>query len=428
MNAGIYWTGTRDSTTIQYNTLNADDNDRLINLSDGAVATNFLITYNAFTISSGWGNWFATGVNAGCNTTNVLSYNSVVGQLTSWLDLGTANQEDITWSNNDMDYGIVLNETSAQDAGEYGDIVVVANTFAGAPSTSAFEIAATVGNTDFEGDTFTADDVIIYYNDFTGYAVGGNETVRFLVTSPTGDIDARYNYWGTALDGPYNATSNPYGTDGDVDDDVTYRPWIYKTLATTGDTVAEIYANQVPAYASSTDLSAGWNAWSVPIGLDGQYNTWAELYTLTSLPYTFAYRFDPTSQTFVALATTSTYAIVPGEAFYIKVTTASSIPYCYDTTFSVPSRALGDGFNLVGGGLTTQDEIVSCASIATAGGTAGYSHIVSPPENAAGSWVYIAGAGTAGNFVAGEGYWVFLPIARTLGLFDPTPAAWVPLP
>ena len=66
MNAGIYWTGTRDSTIIKYNSFNADTNDRLINLADGAVATQFTITYNAFTISTGgWGHWFGMGVDGG---------------------------------------------------------------------------------------------------------------------------------------------------------------------------------------------------------------------------------------------------------------------------------------------------------------------------------------------------------------------------
>lgn len=130
----------------------------------------------------------------------------------------------------------------------------------------------------------------------------------------------------------------------------------------------------------------------------------------------------------MSLATDSTYAIAPGEGLYIKMGTAGSIPYCYSTVFSIPSRTLSANWNLIGGGMTTRTEIASCTSIAESGSTAGYSHIVSPAENAAGAWVYIAGANTAQSFVAGEGYWVFLPTARTLGLFDPTPVAWVALP
>jgi hypothetical protein len=162
----------------------------------------------------------------------------------------------------------------------------------------------------------------------------------------------------------------------------------------------------------------------MPIALDGQYNSWGELYTLTSLPYTVAYRFDLATQTFKALATTDTYALAPGEGLYIKLTSANSIPYCYSTLFSIPSRALSAGWNLIGGGMATRTEIESCASIATTGSTAGYSHIVSPAENTA-PWVCIFPA-HAGSFYAGEGYWAFLPITRTLGLFDLTPVTWVP--
>jgi len=108
--------------------------------------------------------------------------------------------------------------------------------------------------------------------------------------------------------------------------------------------------------------------------------------------------------------------------------TAGSIPYCYSTAMSVPSRSLSAGWNLIGGGITTRDEDDSVISIATSGSTAGYTQIISPASNAAGAWVFIAGASNAQSFVAGEGYWVFLPIARTLGLFDMTPAAWVALP
>jgi len=263
---------------------------------------------------------------------------------------------------------------------------------------------------------------VIKYNTITGngdgvaVVCGGN-----VNSAPV----ASYNWWGSAT-GPAITATNPGGAGDSVSANVTYEPWLYLTTAANdGDTVANIVTNQVPAYANAVDLAAGWNTFSAPIGLDGQYNTWAELYTLTSLDYSLAYRFDPTTQTFLTLSTINTYAIAPGEGFYVKMNSADSIPYCYSTVFSMPSRALGDGWDMIGGGLTTRTEIASCASIATSGSTAGYSHIISPAENA-NSWVYIAGASTAGNFVAGEGYWAFLPIDRTLGLFDPTPVAWVP--
>jgi len=252
-----------------------------------------------------------------------------------------------------------------------------------------------------------------------------------LLNADDNSVDATYNWWGTAA-GPLN-TANPGVTasmGNAVSGTATFAPWLYfTTAANNGDTLANLVTNQVPAYANSVHLdTVGWNTFSVPIGLDGQYNTWAELYTLTNLDYSLAYRFDPATQTFTSLATTSTYAIAPGEGFYIKMASAGSIPYCYSTVPSIPSRNLSAGWNLIGGGMTPRTEIDSCTSIATVGSTAGYTQIISPASNAAGSWVWVTGGASAHDFVAGEGYWVFLPIARTLGLFDLTPAAWVALP
>jgi hypothetical protein len=276
-----------------------------------------------------------------------------------------------------------------------------------------------------------ADNILVRHNAIYDCATYGlaNGTVEADQEGGALTVVALYNWWGTAA-GAYHATTNP-GVAGmrgaEVTDSVTYAPWLYLTTeANDGDTVANIYDNSVPAYAKSIALDSGWNTFSVPIALDGQYNTWGELYTLTSLPYTVAYRFDPTTQTFVTLATTSTYALAPGEGFYIKLTDASSIPYYYSTVMSIPSRDLSAGWNLIGGGMTEQDEIVTCVSIATVGSTAGYTQIISPAENAGAAWVWTTGLASQGNFVVGEGYWVFLPIDRTLGLFDLTPVTWVP--
>jgi hypothetical protein len=276
-----------------------------------------------------------------------------------------------------------------------------------------------------------ADNIVVKYNAIYNSASYGLYNGTIEANQEGGGaktIVAQYNWWGTAA-GAYHATTNP-GVAGKrgatVTDSVTYIPWLFlTTAANSGDTVANIDANQVPAYAKSIILSSGWNTFSVPIALDGQYNSWGELYTLTSLPYTVAYRFDIASQTFESLATTSTYALAPGEAVYVKLTATNSIPYCYSTLFSIPSRALSANWNLIGGGLTVKTEINTCISIATSGSTSGYTHIISPAENAV-PWIYIAGAGTANDIALGEGYWVFLPIARTLGLFDLTPVVWVP--
>jgi len=263
-------------------------------------------------------------------------------------------------------------------------------------------------------------DVSAHYNKIVGNTDYGVEN------GGTGTLDAEANYWGDALDGPTH-TSNPNGTGDEISDNVTYEPWLYFTTAANGgDTAVNIVANEVPAYAFPRDLSAGWNTFSTPIGLDGQYNTWAELYDLTNLDYSMAYRFDTASQTFVALATTTEYAIAPGEGFYIKMNSADSIPYCTSTLFSMPSRDLKEGWDMLGGGMDTRTEVDSCVSIATSGSTAGYTHIISPWENAGDPWVYIAGAASSeGDFVASEGYWVFMAGDRALWLFDHTPAIWI---
>jgi len=280
-----------------------------------------------------------------------------------------------------------------------------------------------------------ADNIVVKYNNFAGAESYGiyNGTTHVDQDSDGlgGDkvIVATYNWWGTAA-GAYHATTNP-GVSGKrgatVTNSVTYIPWLFLTTeANDGDTIANIVANEVPAYAKAVVLSSGWNTFSVPIGLDGQYNNWDELVTLTSANYSLAYRFNPTTQEFESLATTDTDAVAPGEGFYVKMNEAGSLPYCYSTVVTIPSRALGDGWNFIGGGMTAQSENLTCVSIATVGSTAGYTHIVSPAQNAAGSWVFIAGASTEGDFELGEGYWVFLPIDRTLGLFDLTPVTWVP--
>jgi len=156
-----------------------------------------------------------------------------------------------------------------------------------------------------------------------------------LLNADDDSVVATYNWWGTAA-GPLNTASNPGVTakmGNAVSGTATFAPWLYLTTAANdGDTVANIVANTVPAYANSVHLDdVGWNTFSVPIGLDGQYNTWAELYTLTSLDYSMAYRFNPTTQAFVSLATTDTYALAPGEGLYIKMGSAGSIPYAYST-------------------------------------------------------------------------------------------------
>ena len=428
------------SVTISYNTINTTGGASQ-GISVGAAgATGLTVSHNAFTAEAGdlsiWGpemvgvtvsNNTFTGPGsttsgwavqfAGVTGTSTISGNTISGYGGGIAITNGEGTSGLTISSNPISgcakgIGFLEYVQSGHTAGDMTTVTVTQNTL----STN------TVGIYVGDGTHVLANHFTIKYNNISGSTTYGLQNAHTTLT-----VTAENNYWGTAA-GAYHATTNPgvAGKRGDtVSNNVDYTPWLFlTTAANSGDTVANIVANQVPAYAQSVVLSSGWNTFSVPIGLDGQYNSWGELYTLTSLPYTVAYYFNPTTQTFVALATTSTYAIAPGEGFYIKLTADSSIPYCYSTLFSIPSRALSAGWNLIGGGMTQRTELVSCASIATTGSTAGYSHIISPAENTA-AWVCIFPT-HAGDFYAGEGYWAFLPIARTLGLFDLTPVTWVP--
>jgi len=181
----------------------------------------------------------------------------------------------------------------------------------GASVTATFDLSSNTitGNVlygvDIQTDTALSGDQDIKYNTISGNGGG------IYIDTVDATVVATHNYWGSDS-GPEIATLNPSGAgdsitahaSADIGTDITYAPWLFlTTAANSGDTVANIIANEVPAYANSVALSTGWNTFSVPIGLDGQYNTWAELYTLTSANYTMAYRFNPSTQAFWQLPT-----------------------------------------------------------------------------------------------------------------------------
>jgi len=378
---------------------------------------------------------FEQGVGIACKD-NALDTSSLTVTLDGNHLTGSGSEVDYPW---DGGFGIQIGDSSGQNTVAPVDVTITDNEFTNwvrgidiDDLTPPDDTIITITGNTIQNNTGTdcggiclgparvdATKVEVHYNNISGNTYG-------VKNVGTGTLDATHNYWGDALDGPTH-TSNPDGTGDEISDDVDYVPWIYFTTAANGgDTVAHIVANEVPAYVGLVVLGTGWNTFSTPIGLDGQYNTWKELYDLTSLDYSMAYRFDTASQTFVSLGHTNTYALAPGEGFYIKMNSADSIPCCISTQFSMPSRDLKEGWDMIGGGVEDRSEVDSCISIAESGGTAGYTHIISPWENAGDPWVYIAGAaaGSEGNFVAGEGYWVFLAGDRTLGLFDSTPLPW----
>jgi len=251
----------------------------------------------------------------------------------------------------------------------------------------------------------------IHYNNITGNDYGiRNECADY---APIAEVDARYNWWGDET-GP-EAILNTGAQGNAVSDKVDFSPWLYKTQET-------IVPSREPAYAQSVVLdnfgAFAWNTFSTPIFLDGSADTWAELYNLTSLAYSVAYRFDLATQNFVNLTTTDTYAINPGEGFFIKMNTTGSLPILYSTEDNLmpSSRPLTVGWNLIGlANMEDMDVSVALFSLA------GDGQVVSPTGNVRPGAV-LAG----GTIYVGEGYWAYMLHERTLVGFTTTPVNWIP--
>ena len=235
-------------------------------------------------------------------------------------------------------------------------------------------------------------------------------------------IDAKYNWWGRASGPSRQLPHGKWCGKGDkVSDNVDYKPWLHKSKE-------NVVPKKKPAYAQSVDLyntgEYGWNTFSTPIFLDDEADTWNELYELTDLDYSMAYRFDSDNQTFVNLTVADEYAIKPGEGFFIKMNDVGSLPILYSTQENLipPSRPLTVGWNLIGlANLEGMGVDNAFASIATVPGLAGYSQVVSPIGNAEPGPVL-----TDGTLYVGESYWVYMLGERTLAGFTMTPVEWVP--
>lgn len=220
----------QDGFTIQYCTFTANAPDRCISLSDDREATNFTITYCAFS-GTGAMNWFTIGEGGECSatTTNTISYNTINGLVSQLRLHGDGhNIYDITYSNNtftNVADGILLQET-AEGNSEFGDIVVQNNTFAGGGTADYFfMVFSNVEDADFEGGSFSTDDITVNNNDFgVNKGTGSFEAVSFDATGTIVDLNAENNWWGDAS-GPTHA-GNPGGTGADVSDNVDYTPWL----------------------------------------------------------------------------------------------------------------------------------------------------------------------------------------------------------
>jgi len=261
---------------------------------------------------------------------------------------------------------------------------------------------------------------LINYNDIynnTGYGVN--------VRSSVSTINARYNWWGnasgptyTAATGASVAVSNPGGTGENITDRVTYYEWLYKPKA-------DVIADNAAYYSRAISLSVGWNTLSTPIILDASCDTIDE--AVDSAKMTIAYWYDTNDAdadgTYWEQVTTG-YELEPCDAIYIKMNTADSVVLKYNATdLSTPTKALYDGWNLIGlANLETKhvdDAVQSVANTST--NLPGYSQVISPSMNSS-DWTYSSGQSyTDEDMLVGEGYWIYMQNGCTLAGFTITP-------
>jgi len=267
-------------------------------------------------------------------------------------------------------------------------------------------------------------DGAIQFNDITGNTTG----LEMLAVGS--DANASYNWWAD-ISGPEEATNNPGGVGNAVVGSIEYQPWLTRVFQTALDDNIAYFG------FAWVNVSAGWNIISTPIALDPSADTWGEYVALgdgldvhATSP---AYYFNSQTQAWVAL--TSSYALNPCDALYIRMASADTAPILYSPNLSVPSRELYAGWNLVGlaytagTGLKANETLVSVAEVT--GGLTGYKLVVSPSLNPS-SWIYSSGAiadwdgeGQApdGWMLRTYGYWVFMLNDGTLAGFTFTPVS-----
>jgi hypothetical protein len=261
---------------------------------------------------------------------------------------------------------------------------------------------------------------LINYNDIynnTGYGVN----VRSWVST----VNAKYNWWGNASGPTYTAAtgasvdvSNPGGTGDNITDRVTYYEWLYKPKA-------DVIADNAAYYSRAISLSVGWNTLSTPIILDASCDTIDEV--VDSAKMTIAYWYDTNDAdadgTYWEQVTTG-YEMEPCDAIYIKMNAAATIVLKYNATdLSTPTKALYDGWNLIGlANLESKhvdDAVQSVANTPT--NLPGYSQVISPSMNSS-DWTYSSGQSyTDEDMLVGEGYWIYMQNDCTLAGFTITP-------
>ena len=399
--------------------------------ADDLDGSNILIEGN--TISG-----FTTGIQfAGLNATDadnpaVFYDNTVDG--TGGLSVCTLQGSDLY---------VDVYENTFKDGGGYG--LVIAGDYAKVYKNDIY------GNGDGIGAfAYTAGkvaDIEIKYNNIYGNTnttlpagaagLGMSYTQTAIVNGVDALLDVQHNYWDDPAaappvgpSGPLDLTGTPPGNPGGRCAKITvpatrfavdYSPWLYEPWGA-------VTPTSKPAYAQSVVLSNtgvyGWNTFSAPIVLTGSYNSWDELYNVSQLDYSVAYRWDTATQAWVGLGTTDTYAVDPGEGFFVKMNTAGSLPICYSVSMlPPPTRALTAGLAVLAhAGLTDLAVNLAVASLGTS-----CTQVLSPSCNTA-AWAWVNGQASAGDMVVGEGYWGNLSGAATYAGFSTTPQQWVPLP
>jgi len=276
------------------------------------------------------------------------------------------------------------------DAGTQLDLVIKNNTFTGVAGAHPRDAVVIID----QDSGLTADPVTLQYN-----AIYDNDATYSIKVDPqvVGITQAQYNWYGSAS-GPGTSVSG-------LAADVTYSPWLHKSLV-------DVVAANASYPALTVSLSTGWNTLSTPAKLMSSGDALNEL---VPAGVTIAYKYDSV----LGWVQVTTDVLNPCEAFYVKMSSAQTVLLQVDggTTW-VPSKDLAAGWNMIGlASLTTKTDADATASV-----YGSFGQLVSPSMNAA-EWVYVSGAATANSLAVGEGYWIFMTEAATLGGFTLCPIA-----
>jgi len=342
----------------------------------------------------------------------VVTGNTITGAYRCGIEVSDYNWGDSTNGYYCHDGAVVKNNTVTGTAGDY------------AINVSSTDVS---GGYEINSVTFTPTAPVVQYNNVSGsngYAI----RARAATAASTGQ-DCKYNYYGDAS-GPYYSAltgatvlkSNPNGTGDKITDRVTYYPWLHKSRA-------DVVADNASYQTCNMQLIVGWNTLSTPAKLIDSANSIDEL-----IPsgMSIGYYYDGGWQ----LITTG-YTLSPCDAVYVKMSAATYVQFKIDASaFSTPSKDLVAGWNLIGlsdltvGGMDTDDAVISVYK--TAGNLPGYSHVISPSQNAAqydiyytagGDWTVTMAehGGSTSNMLPGLGYWIYMQNPATLAGFVITP-------